>query len=214
MKKTLVLSYFLAILLIPQVLSAANVLNAGKKYQEVADIVLGDTNAPVTLVEFVSLNCHHCALFYEMITPELMKKYVESKYLRIVYKHFPIDLQSLQAMMLVASVPKEAQKDKFFQVLSSQKSWIKEDIQAVADICGIDQESCKRILKDENLQNAVAAKRFNAEKKYDIPATPMFLIQYPGGEELLPSGIAPASLESKLEQYISKHKDKNASIDQ
>ena len=55
------------------------------------DKVLGDENAPVTIVEYASMTCSHCATFHTRTYPELKKKYIETGKVRFIMREFPFD---------------------------------------------------------------------------------------------------------------------------
>lgn len=172
---------------------------------EIPDIIHGDPNAPVALIEYLSLNCGHCALFHQKYLPQLQKKYVEDKKLKIVYRHFPLDYQAAQAMIIIASLPKDQWYNAFSKALEKQSQWFpKGGLEKLAELCNIDKVACQKALNNKTLEDAVVAKRFNAEAKYDIPATPKFIIQYAGGEDVLPTAISFEDIEKKLDHYIQK----------
>ncbi len=88
------------------------------------DQALGAANAPVTIVEYASMTCPHCANFHETIYPELKKKYVDTGKVRFIFREFPLDPLAAAGSMLARC----AGKDKFFPLIETlfaqQKDWV------------------------------------------------------------------------------------------
>ena len=77
------------------------------------DKVLGSEDAPLTIVEYASMTCGHCANFHKNTYPHLKKEYVETGKARFVFREFPLDPVASAAFMLARSVP----EDKYFEVV-------------------------------------------------------------------------------------------------
>ena len=76
------------------VLPSNIVINASQKY------AIGTANAPLTMYEYSSLGCPHCADFHLDVVPDLIKEYVNTGLLRIIFVNFPLDKTSMKAAML------------------------------------------------------------------------------------------------------------------
>src|SRR5690554_2860460 len=64
------------------------------------DMVLGDEKAPVTIYEYASMTCSHCAHFQTTTFPELKKRYIDTGKVRYVLREFPLDPVAAAAFML------------------------------------------------------------------------------------------------------------------
>jgi protein-disulfide isomerase len=88
-----------------------------------ADHVLGDPNAPVTMIEYASFTCPHCAHFATAILPEVKKKWIDSGKVKLIYRDFPLD----QVAAKVAQLAECSGKDKYFPVMemifATQGGW-------------------------------------------------------------------------------------------
>ena len=86
--------------------------------------VLGDPEAPNTLVEYASLSCIHCANFHNEKLPKIKKELIDSGKLKYIYKDFPLDLPAMLASMICHCYEKE----KYFTILDSlyrnQRKWV------------------------------------------------------------------------------------------
>src|SRR5215212_4861291 len=87
------------------------------------DHVLGDAKAPITLIEYASFTCPHCAHFSVAVLPEVKKKWIDSGKVKLIYRDFPLDQTALKAAQLAEC----AGKDKYFGVIdmifSTQARW-------------------------------------------------------------------------------------------
>src|SRR5581483_8992125 len=88
------------------------------------DMVLGDPKAPVTVIEYASMTCPHCAHFAEATYPELKKKYIDTGKVRFIFREFPLDPLAAAGSMLARC----AGKDKYFPMVetlfSQQREWV------------------------------------------------------------------------------------------
>lgn len=145
------------------------------------DHVLGNPSAPITVVEFASFTCSHCADFYAKILPEIEKKYIDTGKVKFIFRDFPFDAISLKASTLVHCMP-EAQFYPFTKILFTNfASWIKtpkpeETLLQYAQMAGLAPEKAKACMDDTKLMDAIIARRQEASDKYSITATPTFLI--------------------------------------
>src|ERR1700687_5944958 len=87
------------------------------------DESLGSANAPVTIIEYASMTCPHCAHFHETTFPELKKKYIDTGKVRFIFREFPLDSVAATAFM----VARCADKDKYFPMIEvlfqQQNTW-------------------------------------------------------------------------------------------
>lgn len=141
------------------------------------DVVFGDLEAPIKIVEYTSLNCGHCAHFHQSVFPELKKKYIEKGEVVLIVKHFPLDGQALDAASLLANFPKFRQIKLMDELFSKQAEWMGEDhLDKLSSICNISVEECKKMATDQRVSNAILSEQLNAGKKLKIAATPTFVI--------------------------------------
>ena len=161
------------------------------------DKVLGSPDAPVTMIEFASLTCGHCADFHVETLPALKQQFVDAGVVRYVYRDFPLDGLALRASMLARCAPDH----QFFAVLDilfeSQRQWIgdADPVAALARIgrlAGIPAEDVEACFNDEALADRIIAQRVEAERMYDISGTPTFVVngQVLGGNQPLETFVS------------------------
>ena len=149
--------------------------------QALAERILGDPNAPVTIIEYSSLTCSHCRKFHVEILPNLKKNYIDTGKVKLLYRDFPFDQLGLMAAVLARCAPTEryfAFVDVLFQ---EQGKWSRsqtpfEDLMKIGKLGGINPSDFQTCLKNEELVNGLVEKRLEGQKKFDVNATPTFII--------------------------------------
>lgn len=144
------------------------------------DRVLGSPDAPVTIIEYASMTCPHCAHFSNTILPEVKKQLVETGKARIIFRDFPLDNVAARA----AAMARCADHDKYFDlvevIFKDQDRWIQNDqpMKALAQLgtlAGMDEEYIKACISDPQLNAAILKNMQDAQKKYTIKSTPTFI---------------------------------------
>lgn len=144
------------------------------------DIVQGDANAPVTIVEYASMTCSHCAAFHHEVYPALKKNYIDTGKAKFILREFPLDPLATAAFMLARELgdKRDAAVDLLF---AQQKNWAFNDkpldgLASVLKQAGIGQEKFEAILKDQALYDKVNAVRTRGAEKFGVNSTPTFFI--------------------------------------
>ncbi len=131
------------------------------------DIVLGDVNAPVTLVEYASITCPHCATFHTEVLPDIKTNYVDTGKVRFVFRDFPTPPQNVAIAGF--AIARCAGEDKYYDVVddlmrnqngilsATRAGAAKGALQAVAARHGIETEAeLDACLEDSDIRNAIA----------------------------------------------------------
>lgn len=170
--------------------------------QALPDMVLGDPNAPVTIVEYASMTCPHCAHFHETTLPVLKEKYIDTGKVKLILREFPFDPRAAAAFMLARCAPPEQYYPMVDVLFKQQKTWATAENAAapllhIAKLAGFTQEKFEACLKDQELLNKVRAVFDKGSKEYGVESTPTFFIN---GEKT--SGAL--SIE-EISELIDKH---------
>lgn len=153
------------------------------------EMALGAEDAPVTIVEYMSMTCPHCAAFHQGTFGALVEKYVETGKVRFILREFPFDPRAAAAIMLARCAP-EGQFFPMVDVLFEQQEvWAtaqdaRTELLNIARLAGFTQESFQACLTNQELLDDVNAVRNKAASEFGIQATPTFLIngkRYAGG---------------------------------
>ena len=144
------------------------------------DRSLGKDDAAVTIVEYASMTCPHCANFHETTYPELKKRYIDTGKVRFIFREFPLDPLAAGAAMLARC----ADKDKFFPLLETlfqrQRQWAVEKplppLLAIAKQVGFTQQTFNACLSDQKMLDALHAERERAADKFGVNSTPTLFV--------------------------------------
>jgi len=105
------------------------------------DMIVGSEDAPVTIVEYASLTCSHCAHFHEAVLPTLMEKYVETGKVRFVFRHYPLDTFAAQASLLVKCAPTSKREGLIDTIFSRQRQWVQQSGDPIKGLTNIAREA-------------------------------------------------------------------------
>jgi protein-disulfide isomerase len=148
--------------------------------QALPDVVEGEANAPVTIVEYASMTCSHCAAFHNQVYPTLKSKYIDTGKVKFMLREFPLDPLATAGFMLArcAGDKREAMVALLF---AQQKNWafVEKPLDGLANIVkqtGMSQESFESCLKDQQLYEKVNVVRDHAAEKFGVNSTPTFFI--------------------------------------
>lgn len=146
-----------------------------------ADRVLGDPNAPITIYDYSSMTCPHCAAFHTQTLPQLKKEFIDTGKVKLVYRDFPFDAVALRASMLARCSPPERYFGFLDVLFRSQQKWAtaSDPLAALGQtgrLAGVGQEEFEACMANEELINGLVQKRLDAEKQYEVGSTPTFVI--------------------------------------
>ena len=144
------------------------------------DVVLGSEKAPVTIIEYASMTCPHCAHFSETTFPELQKRYIDTGKVRFIFREFPLDALAAAGFMLARC----AGNDKFLPVIETlfakQRDWMVEKpiepLRTIAKQFGFTQETFDACLANQKVLDGIQEVRDRAAEKLGVNSTPTFFI--------------------------------------
>jgi protein-disulfide isomerase len=144
------------------------------------DHILGNPDAPITIIEYASLTCPHCAHFADDVLPELKKKWIDTGKVKLVLRDYPLDEVALRAAMIARCAPRDryyAYIDTFF---AQQQRWVTNDwrdpLARLAMLGGMGKNEFDKCLNDAALENKIVEERLIASKELDVNSTPTFFI--------------------------------------
>lgn len=147
--------------------------------QALPDIVQGKADAPVTIVEYASMTCTHCAAFHTETYPTLVSKYVDTGKVKFILREFPLDPLATAGFMLARCAGPEKRSAVVDLLFTQQKNWafVDKPLEALAGILkqtGMSKESFETCLKDQKLYDEVNQVRDAGSQKFAVSATPTF----------------------------------------
>ena len=145
------------------------------------DRVLGKADAPVTLIEYASATCPHCAEFHMTVLPQIKSEYVDTGKVKFIFREFPLDNNALAVFMLVRCLPEE----KFFSttdiIFKRQLLWAKApnpgvEVTKIMTEMGMDKATYEACLKKEDLAKSLVDYSQKSAKDFGIKGTPALFV--------------------------------------
>ena len=154
---------------------------AGEPAFAVGDMEMGAKDAPVTIIEYASMTCSHCANFHMGPFKELKAKYIDTGEVRIIFREFPFDPEALQASMLARCVGEKRYFGMLNVLFKSQAKWANssEPQQALAKIArlgGFTEARFKACMTNQDLADMILKSRLNGSKKFAVESTLSFIV--------------------------------------
>ena len=143
------------------------------------EMALGaDAGAKVTVIEYASATCPHCAAFHKDVWPKLKAEYVDPKKIRFVFREFPLNDPALAAFMIARAAPKDAYFPLIDVLFSTLETWAQNPTEGLLNIAkqaGFTQEKFDATLRDEALAKGIRA-IMDDGAKFGVNGTPAFFI--------------------------------------
>ncbi|MGH6703186.1 MAG: DsbA family protein [Bradyrhizobium sp.] len=147
------------------------------------DMALGPANAPVTITEYASMTCPHCAAFNAEVFPKIKSTYIDTGKVRYVFREFPLDIKAAAGSMLARCIAKD-DAGKYFAVVDmlfkQQSDWVMknttETLTRIGKQAGLSEKAVEDCLKDQKLLDKIAADQKYAAEVLKVNSTPTFFI--------------------------------------
>jgi protein-disulfide isomerase len=147
------------------------------------DMALGNANASVTITEYASMTCPHCAAFNEQVFPKIKKEFIDTGKVRWIFREFPLDIKAAAGSMLSRCIA-NGDPQKYFAVTDmlfrSQNNWVTknttETLTQIGKQAGLSQPQVEACLKDQSLLDKIAADQKYASEVLKVDSTPTFFI--------------------------------------
>lgn len=185
----------------PATVDAAELLKPGP----LPENILGKDDAPVTIVEYASLSCSHCANFHTKTFPMLKRDYIETGKVRLVFRDFPFDMVAMAGTMISRCAPKEKFFDLTATLFEQQQQWAfgNDPEKALRDLAyanGFTQESFDACLQRQDIYDGVIEVRRRGYETFSVDSTPTLIVNgvvYRGA-------LSPAQMEAAIKPFLEK----------
>jgi protein-disulfide isomerase len=152
------------------------------KPQSLPDMALGPADAKVAIVEYAAATCPHCARFNKDVFPKIKSEYVDTGKIRYVFRDFPLNIKDLACAMLARNIAKD-DAAKYFAVVDimfRQQDQLVENtgdtLKLIGRQAGLSTQAVEDCLKDQAMQDKIAAVQKYAEDVLKVDGTPTFFI--------------------------------------
>ncbi|CAN7756207.1 DsbA family protein [Bradyrhizobium sp. LjRoot220] len=170
------------------------------------DIVIGSPKAPVTITEYASMSCSHCAAFSENVFPMLRSKYIDTGKVRFVFREFPLDIKAAAASMLARCIAKnDSEKylgaiETLFKLQDRLIAQTKETLNFIGKLNGMSEQDVATCERDQAMFDKLAADQKYAHQTLKVDSTPTFFVN---GERLKGS-MSFEELEQRIKPLLRK----------
>lgn len=159
---------------------------------EVGERAIGDADAPVTIIEYSSLTCPHCASFHNEVLPDLKERFVETGKVRMIFRDFPLNEPAVDAAVLAHCAGDDRYVGFLDVLFQTQSNWssapnARDALKQLGKLGGLADSEMDACFNDENMQNAVLQSRLDGSNEHKIESTPTFVINgtvYPGNRSI------------------------------
>jgi protein-disulfide isomerase len=168
------------------------------------DRQLGPDNAPVTIIEYASLTCPHCAHFENTTFPDLKKRYIDTGKVRYIFREFALNPLDMGAIMLARCID----KDKYFPfvetLFAKQDAWVVqkpiEPLFRIAQQAGFTRASFEACLKNQQIMDGIEKERTRASEKFGVNSTPTFFVN----GKVLRGAMSIEDLEKEIKPFLNE----------
>ena len=177
------------------------------------DYVLGDKNAPVTMIEYASLSCPHCASFVREAFDKLKSEYIDSGKVAFIFRNFPLNHPALAGAMASECAAKDAENaaEKYYSITKiifrTQDNWafdqkFLEKLESILKLDGMSSDKFSKCVNDKSLQEKILKHRMEAVKALEIKSTPSFFIN----GEVVEGYVDYLSLKKIIDKKLAEKK--------
>lgn len=153
------------------------------------DVFYGQADAPVTIVEYASLTCPHCANFHASVLPKLKEGPIAEGKARLIFRDFPLDGLALRAAALARCGGPERRLAILDLLFESQQSWARSQdplgaLAQIGKLAGLKEEASMACMEDRGMFDRIIAEAQEGENKHQVRSTPSFVVDdqlYRGG---------------------------------
>lgn len=175
------------------------------------DHAIGSPDAPVTIYEYSSFACYHCADFHLEILPQIKKEYIDKGLVRVVFVPFPLDKGSMDAALLAECVDEDKYFDFADVLFKKQRDWAislqqQKVLMQYAALSGVNNDKAKACLKNDIIAARIIKDRQSGVQDLGISGTPSFVVSSALSNEMVYGFKTFDEMKSILDAHLT---DKN-----
>jgi protein-disulfide isomerase len=166
------------------------------------DLVQGKEDAPITIIEYASMTCPHCAAFHKTTYPALKTKYIDTGKVRFIFREYPLDEVAVAASMLARCAGGDKTMAMISVLFSSQDTWaVRQPIPPLLQIAkqaGFTQKSFEECLANQKLYGDIVATRERGSKEFKVESTPTLFVN----GKMVRGGVSLEELEKQMQPFL------------
>ena len=147
------------------------------------DFIIGDENAPITIIEYASMSCSHCASFHINTLPEIKKEYIDTGKVRMIFRDYPFNYPALMGSMMMRCIPNNVRYDYMNALYLLQPDWVnrdpsisKKELYKIMQSGGMTKEEFDACYKDIDIENEILEGVMASQKDLNIKSKPSFIV--------------------------------------
>src|SRR5262245_24908530 len=166
------------------------------------EMSIGSETAPVTIIEYASMTCPHCANFHEKTYPQLKAKYIDTGKVRFIFREFPLEPVAAAAFMLARCGGKDLYFPMIETLFQMQRTWaVQRPLQPLMGIgkqAGLSEQKFNECLKNQQMLDGNEEVQRRASQKFKVESTPTFFIN----GKLIRGSMTMAEIEKEIAPYL------------
>jgi len=147
------------------------------------DFVIGDKNAPITIIEYASMSCSHCASFHNKTLSELKAEYIDTGKVRMVFRDYPFNYPALLGSLMMRCIPSDLRYNYMNALYKLQPDWVNRDpkktkteLYKIMQSGGMTKEEFDTCYGNLDNENLILEGVMAAQKDFNIKSTPSFIV--------------------------------------
>jgi len=147
------------------------------------DFVIGDKDAPITIIEYASMSCSHCASFHKNTLPDIKKEYIDTGKVRMVFRDYPFNYPALLGSMMMRCISNDVRYDYMNALYQLQNTWVnkdpkisKKELYKIMQSGGMTKDEFNACYSNLDNENLILEGVMAAQKDLNIKSTPSFIV--------------------------------------
>ena len=147
------------------------------------ELVIGDKDAPITIIEYASMSCSHCASFHNNTLPDIKKEYIDTGKVRMVFRDYPFNYPALLGSMMMRCIASNVRYDYMNVLYQLQSTWVnkdpkisKKELYKIMQSGGMTKEEFNECYSNLDNENLILEGVMGAQKDFNIKSTPSFIV--------------------------------------
>ena len=171
----------------------------------IGERILGNPKAPITLTEYASLTCTHCAAFHKGPLIEIKKDYIDTGKVRLIYRDFPLDQIAEAGSMLARCAAPERYFPLIQLLYNSQAKWTRASnpstaLAQIGRLAGISQKTFEACMNDRELYQSIIDARTTASKTKQVRSTPTLFLN----DRMVTGELTAARIRAMIDDALAK----------